>query len=97
MPMIPITPKVVNAISMFVIFVHLPVKQMPEGQKNQCNHKPYPQGLQRELVGYEVSDDGNSHYKLAYIIAILGEVVYLLFVHHKDVSKATGVQLDIGQ
>ena len=91
MPIMPITPKVVNAISMSVIIVHLPVKQMPEGQKNQCNHKPYPQGLQRELVGYEVSDDCNSHHKLTYIIAILGEVVYLLFVHHKDAIRATDV------
>ena len=89
--MMPITPKVVNAISMFVIFVHLSVKQMPEDQENQSNYKPYPQGLQRELVGYKISDDCNPHHELAYIIAILGEVVYLLFVHHEDVRKATDV------
>jgi len=83
MPITPNTVKVVNAISMLVIFFHLQsVKQMPEDQKNQCTYETNPQSLQREFIGYKVSDNGKPHHKLAYIIAILGEVVYLLLFQH---------------
>lgn len=90
--MMPITPKVVNAISMFVILLHLQsIQQMSKDQKNQCRPQPYPQGLQRKVFRYKIADNGKSHYKLAHIITILGEVVYLLFVHHDDVRKAMDV------
>jgi len=88
----PITANVVNAISMFVILVYLQsIKQMPKYQKNQCTYKPYPQGLQRELIGYKISNDCKTHYKFTYIITILGEIVYLLFVHHEDIKRAMDV------
>jgi hypothetical protein len=51
-PMIPITPKVVNAISMSAIGIYL------------------------RTINKE------SHHELAYIIAVLGEVVYLAFVRN---------------
>lgn len=94
MPMIPITPKVINATSMFVIFDYLPIKQMPEEQENQSNHKPYPQCLQRKLVGYKISDDCKTHHELAYIIAILGKVVYLFFVQHIAIMIAMDLPED---
>lgn len=84
-PMMPRTPNVVNVISMFVIVVHLQsIKQMPEDKENHGDHNTYPQGFQRKLVGNKVSNDCKPHHELAYIIAILREVVYLLFVHHME-------------
>ncbi len=47
-------------------------------------NKSYPQGMLREFIRNKVSYYSKTHYKLAYIIAILGEVVYLLFVHGKE-------------
>ena len=70
---------------MFVILFHLLfIKQISKDQKNQRNYKPYPQGFQRELIGYEITNNCKPQYELAYIIAILGEVVELFFVHHED-------------
>jgi len=77
---------------MFVIITHLHAvyNKTYNKQYYRCN-KSNPQCSPRELVGYNVSDNCKPYYELAYIIAILGEVVYLLIVHHTDVMRATDV------
>jgi len=42
----------------------------------------------RELIRDKVSYYSKTHYKLAYIIAILREVVYLLLFQHGNMEKA---------
>ena len=91
-PMMPITIKVVNAMSMFDIVIYLHSINKKSHDKEYTRHnKSYPKGMPGELIGYKVSDDCNTHYKLTCIITILGEVVYLLFVYHADIIRAMDV------
>ena len=82
-PIILKTSKVVNVNSMFVIIAHLHAvyNKTHNKQDYSCN-KSYRQCFPGKLVGYNISDDSKPHYKLAYIIAILGQVVYLLLFQH---------------
>lgn len=88
----PITAKVVNAMSMFDIFVHLhPINDESGSEKyahTNCSHQKCVYG---KFVRYKVANNCNSHNKFPYIIAILGEIVYLLFVYHVNVKRATDV------
>ena len=91
-PIILNTSKVVNVNSMFVISAHLHAVYNKTYNKQYygCN-KSNPQCSPRELVGYNVSDDCKPYYKLTYIIAILGEVVYLLLFQHGNIKRAMAV------
>ncbi len=93
-----ITSKTVNVISMFVIFIYLnTVYNRAHDKQCRCCNKSYPQCLPRERVRNKIANNSKTHYKFTYIIAILGEVVYLLLVQHEDVTKATDVPCDLGQ
>jgi len=82
-PIMPKIPKTVNAISIFVILTNLQfIKKMTKYQKYQPYYNSYPEGVYLEFIGYQITYNHKSHYKLAYIITILGEVVYLLFIQH---------------
>jgi len=88
----PITSKVEKAISMFVIFSDLHfIYEMANHEKYYSSRESYPQCVQRRFIRHEIAHDSNTHDELAYIIAILGEVVYLLFIHHGDMIRATDV------
>ncbi|OHB69778.1 MAG: hypothetical protein A2W23_00640 [Planctomycetes bacterium RBG_16_43_13] len=87
--MIPNTAKVVKAMSMFDIVIHLQsINNKSREKKNSRSNKSYPQSMCRELIRYKISYGTNTHYKLAYIIAILGEVVYLLLFQHGNIEGA---------
>ena len=83
------TSKVVNATSMFDIVIYLhSVNKKTYDKKYTSSNESYPEVMVRELIGYDVSYDCNTHYQLTYIITILGNVVYLFFIHHmQDVIK----------
>ncbi len=91
-PIILKTSKVVNVNSMFVIIAHLHAvyNKTHNKQDYSCN-KSYRQCFPGKLIGYNVSDDSKSHHELAYIIAILGEVVYLLLLQHGNIKRAMDV------
>ena len=91
-PTMPIAPKTDKAMSMFAIFIYLYSVNKKSHDKEYTRHnKSYPKGMPGELIGYKVSDDSKPHHKLTYIITILGEVVYLLFVYHGNIKRAMGV------
>ena len=90
-PMTPITPKDVNAMSMFDIFIYLhSINKKSHDKEYTCNNNSYPKGMHGELIRYKVTNDHQSHNELAYIITILGEVVYLLSVYHEVVCNKGG-------
>jgi len=68
----PITAKVVNAMSMFDIVINLHSINNKSCDKEENNpNKSDQQRMLRELIRYKVSYYSKTHYKLAYIIAIL--------------------------
>ena len=82
---------------MFVIFIDLHfIYEIANHEKNYPRTESYPQCVQRRFIRYEVANDSNTHDELAYIIAILGEVVYLLFVEHEDIEKQRVCQMAVG-
>ena len=90
--MILITANTVNAMSMFDIFIHLhSINEQPHNKESTRRYQSNPEGMFGRLIRYKVTDNHKSHHELAYIIVILGEVVYLLFVHHEDIMRATDV------
>ena len=51
MPIMPITPKVVNAMSMFAIVIYLhSINKDTHYKEYTCNYKPYPKGIFGELI-----------------------------------------------
>jgi hypothetical protein len=92
MPMIPITPKVVNAISMSAIVNYLhSINKESHYKKYTCYYNPYPKAVLGELIGYQVTYNHKSHHELTCIIAILREVVYLLLFQHGNIKRAMDV------
>ena len=88
----PITAIVVNAMSMFDIILNLHSINNKSCDKEENDpDKSYPQCMLRELISNKVSYYSKTHYKLAYIIAILREVVYLLLFQHGYIKKAMDV------
>lgn len=88
----PITAKVVNAMSTFVIVINLHyINNKSCDKEEHYSNKSYPQRMFRKLIRNKVSYYRKTHYKFVHIITILGEVVYLLFVHHIELVIAMNV------
>ena len=88
-PMRPITSKVENAKLMLDIFIYLhSIDENSHDEKYACNRKSYQEVNYRELIRYNVADNCQPHHKLAYIITILGNVVYLFFIQHNAIVIA---------
>ncbi len=92
MPMKLNTANTVNVMSMFDIFIHLQsINKQSHDEESTRSCKSNPKSLLRKRIGYKVTYNHKPHHKLAYIIAILGEVVYLLLFQHGNTKIAMDV------
>jgi len=95
--MMPITARTVSILSMFDIFIHLhSINKKSYDKKGTGCTQSNSDSLQREPVRYQVTNNHKSHCKLTYIVAILGEVVYLFLIYHEDDMIAMMMPEDCG-
>ncbi len=74
------------------IFIHLPsIQQKSNNEEYNGTHNSCPESLNREFVRKNISQNWKAYHQLDDIITKLGEVVYLLFVHHGGMTRATDV------
>lgn len=89
----PITAIVVNAMSMFDIVIYLhSINKKPCDKEYTYTNKSYPECICRELIGYKITNNCKSHYKFAYIIAVLERLsICFLFIIYPLLSKGYAI------
>ena len=70
------------------IFIYLQsIQPKSNDQEYKSNYNSYPEGLKGKFVRKNISQSWKAYHQLDDIITKLGEVVYLLFIHHGNIGK----------